>query len=192
MPSTMTVIPTSVDVLREETRWVDYSVVTFQWKWLQSLLVPSDGHRSIPNHRQYDCLSNSLIRLTTKTPNLCITSRLWRNSPVTVRFPSQKVSNAESVSMLWCRHVIVCHQHKFLNASLTGIFIVYIDLKINKFRLSCCKLHTEADIIFHLVLFCPNNMHTGEYTHDVFDARSRYLWHGLVIIHPQYSVGYYY
>ena len=127
---------------------------------IPKLLVPSHGHRNIPNHRQYD-------RLTTKTPNICITSRLWRNSPVTVIVPFQKVSNAKSVSMLWCHHVIVSHQHKFLKASLTGIFIIYIDLKINKFRLSCCKLHTEADVIFHLVLFCPNNMHTGEYTHDV-------------------------
>ena len=56
-------------------------------------------------YRPFNCLFHSLCRLTTKkTSKLCIISPLWG------RFPSQRTSNEETVSMSLCHHreVIEC------------------------------------------------------------------------------------
>ena len=59
------------------------------------------------NHWQFDCPVINLFRLTSKkTSNFCITG-LWEGNPlVTGRFPSQRASNMERVSMSWSHHVI--------------------------------------------------------------------------------------
>ena len=53
-----------------------------------------------------DCLPNHLFRCTlTKTSNLCITGLCEGNPPATGRFPSQRASNTENVSVRWHQHV---------------------------------------------------------------------------------------
>ena len=60
---------------------------------------------SVKDHRPLEYLFNSWFRRVTsnKISKLCITDPLWGNPPVTGGFPSQRASNAESVSM-WRHH----------------------------------------------------------------------------------------
>ena len=61
------------------------------------ILVTSYEHRSFANHQPLECLFDSLFRPTAKkTPKVHITDTLWGKS-------TDQVSNAESVSMSWCR-----------------------------------------------------------------------------------------
>ena len=57
------------------------------------------------NHRSLDCLSNRMfMRRQKKTSKLRVTD-LWEGNPqVTGRFPPQKASNTEDVSIWWCHH----------------------------------------------------------------------------------------
>ena len=60
--------------------------------------VTSYEHHGVWNHRQLNCLFNNSFRLTSKK------TRKRVSGPVTGEFPSQRASNAEGVSMSWCRH----------------------------------------------------------------------------------------
>ena len=61
----------------------------------------------VSNHQPYDCLLNCLFRRSSKkTPKLRVTGLCAGNTPVTGKFPAQKVSNAENVS-IWWRHRVI-------------------------------------------------------------------------------------
>ena len=82
--------------------------MTFDWE--QSDVVSAtlwwrhNGHNGVSNHQPHDCLPNRLFRRRSKkTSKLCITGLCVGNSVVPGEFPTQKASNAESVS-LWCHH----------------------------------------------------------------------------------------
>ena len=56
----------------------------------------------VSNHQSHDCLLNRLFRLRSKkTSKIRVTGLCAGNSPVTGEFPSQRASNAESVSIVW-------------------------------------------------------------------------------------------
>ena len=64
-----------------------------------------NGSDGVPNHRRLDCLPNRLYRRRSKkTPKLRVTGLCEGNPPVTGGFLSQRVSNAENVSILWRHH----------------------------------------------------------------------------------------
>ena len=75
--------------------WIDISL---QWR--------HNGHDGVSNHRRLDYLNNSLFRRTSKkTSKLLVTGLCEGNQPVTGRFPSQRASNTENVSIWRRRHV---------------------------------------------------------------------------------------
>ena len=85
------------------------------WFWLCSLisnaLYSLQWHHNerdgVSNHRRLDCLLNRLFgRRSKNTSKLRVTGLCEGNSPVTGEFPSQRVSNAENVSIWWRHHVI--------------------------------------------------------------------------------------
>ena len=53
----------------------------------------------VSNHRRLDCLLNRLLRRIQKTSKLRVTGLCGRNLPVTGEFPSQRASDAETVSV---------------------------------------------------------------------------------------------
>ena len=73
---------------------------------------PTDGqptkHGEVWNHHLHDCLLHRIFRRRSKkTSKLRATGLCARNSPVTGEFPTQRVSNAEDVS-IWWRHHVFC------------------------------------------------------------------------------------
>ena len=52
-------------------------------------------------------LCNYQIRRSTKTSKLRVTGLCAENAPVTGEFPAHKASNAESVSIWWCHHLLL-------------------------------------------------------------------------------------
>ena len=69
---------------------------TLQWRHNER-----DG---VSNLQPHDCLLNRLFgRRSKKTSKLRVTGLCARNSPVTGKFPAQRASNAENVS-IWRRH----------------------------------------------------------------------------------------
>ena len=74
----------------------------FSWKTLQSCHNEPDG---VSNHRRLACLPNRLFgRRSKKTSELRVTGLCEGNSPVTGKFPTQRASNAENVSIWWRHH----------------------------------------------------------------------------------------
>ena len=65
--------------------------------------VTSNEHEGVSNHLQFDCLFNSLLRLTTKKPSNS-TLLGFCDGIDTNGFPSQRASNAEIVSISWSHH----------------------------------------------------------------------------------------
>ena len=69
---------------------------SFQWRHNER-----DG---VSNHQPHDCLLNRLFRRKSKkTSKLRVISLGEGNSPVTGKFPAQRVNNAENDS-IWWRH----------------------------------------------------------------------------------------
>ena len=63
-----------------------------------------NGHDGISNHRRSDCSLNSLFRRRSKkTSKLHATALCEENTPVS-RWPAQRASNTENVSIWWCHH----------------------------------------------------------------------------------------
>ena len=59
----------------------------------------------VSNHQPHDCSFNRLFRRTSKkTSKLRVTGLCEGNSAVTVEFPAQRASNAESYSIWWHHH----------------------------------------------------------------------------------------
>ena len=75
-------------------KWAVVKMTTLQWR--------HDERDGVSNHRCLDCLLNRLFRCRSKkTSKLCVPGLCGRNSPVTNGFPSQRVSNAENISIWW-------------------------------------------------------------------------------------------
>ena len=81
------------------------------WGFTQDPLQWCHNERGgVSNHRRLDCLLNRLFsRRSKKTSRLRGTGFCEGNPPVTGGFPSQRVSNAENVSMWWRLHVMYWH-----------------------------------------------------------------------------------
>ena len=62
----------------------------------------------VSNHRRSDSLNRLFRRRSSKTSKLSVTGLRWGDSPVTAKFPAQRASNAENVS-IWWRHRIDMH-----------------------------------------------------------------------------------
>ena len=70
-----------------------------------SLLWNHDERDVVSNPRRLDCLLNRLFRCRSKkTSMLLVTCLCEGNSPVTGKFPSQRASNEENVSIWWRQH----------------------------------------------------------------------------------------
>ena len=67
-------------------------------------------HDGVSNHQPHDCLLNRLFRCRSKkTSKLRVIGLCEGNSPVTGKFPAQRDSNVENVTMWWRHHdSIVC------------------------------------------------------------------------------------
>ena len=62
-------------------------------KFTPTLIVTLHGPREVSNHRQLNCLFNSLFRLTTKkTLNFRNTDPLWGEQPVTGGYPHTRLT----------------------------------------------------------------------------------------------------
>ena len=71
--------------------------ITLQWRHNEC--------NGVSNHQPHDCLLSHLFRWRSKkTSKLCVTGLCGGNSQVTGEFPAQRASNAENVSIWWCRH----------------------------------------------------------------------------------------
>ena len=96
--------------------------ISLQWR--------HNEHDGISNHQPHDCLLNHLFgRRSKKTSKFRVTGLCAGNSPVTDKFPSQRASNAENVS-IWWRH----HFQKGSSAkTLLGkeLFLHYRDAKLS-------------------------------------------------------------
>ena len=86
--------------------------------------VTSYERHIIWHHRQFDCLFNNLLKLTKeekKTSKPCSPGICSGNPPVIGGFPSQRASDAESVSMSWRHHVVgAWYRHDRLFRSVPG------------------------------------------------------------------------
>ena len=71
-----------------------YAKPTLHWR--------HNGRDGVSNHRRFDCLLNDLFRCrSTKTSKLRVTGLCEGNSQGTAEFPSQRVNNAEYISIWW-------------------------------------------------------------------------------------------
>ena len=62
-------------------------------------------HDSVSNHQPHHCLFNRLFRCRSKkTSDVRVTGLCAGNSPMTGKFPAQRASNAENVSIWWRHH----------------------------------------------------------------------------------------
>ena len=71
--------------------------ITLQWR--------HNGRDSVSNHEPHDCLLNRLFRRRSKiTSKHRVTGLCAGKSPETGKFPAQRASNAENVSIWWRHH----------------------------------------------------------------------------------------
>ena len=86
---------------------------------LSSLQWHHNEHNDVSIHRRLGGLLNPLFRRRSKkTLKLCATGLCEGNPPVTSRFPPQRASNAENVSVWWLHHGH-CPFQPALSASVT-------------------------------------------------------------------------
>ena len=72
---------------------------------IYSLQWRHNGRHSVSNHQPHDCFLNRLFkRRSKKTSKLRVTDLCAGNSQVTGKFPAQRASNAENVSIWWRHH----------------------------------------------------------------------------------------
>ena len=99
--------------------------------WPDTLRWGHNERDGVSNHQPHNCLLNRLFRRRSKqTSKLRVTGLCAGNSPVTGEFPSQRASNAESVSIWWRHHDISraaatlepSQIHMFLHIALGSIF----------------------------------------------------------------------
>ena len=105
----------------------------------ECITVTTHGHHGVSNYQQIDCLFNSLLKLASKkTSKPRITCHRW-----SMDSPSQKASNAEDVSIMYLKMMLIKHvyrhqlyKYKYATSSL-------------KTLLKCC----------HIVMFIVLNSH---------------------------------
>ena len=74
-----------------------------------------NGYDGVWNHRRLHCLLNYWFRHTSKnTSKLRVTGLSEGNSPITGVFPTQKVSNAENISIWWRLHGVLCRRYSHM------------------------------------------------------------------------------
>ena len=74
------------------------------WARYVALRWPHYERDGVSNHQSHDCLLNHLFRRRSKeTPKLRVTGLCAGISTVTGEFPAQRASNADNVSIWWCR-----------------------------------------------------------------------------------------
>ena len=78
--------------------WFHY--ISFNWQSHHSVVI-----MSVSNYRHLECLLNRLFRRRSKKASkLCVTGLCEGNSPATGKFPTQRASNAENISIWWRHH----------------------------------------------------------------------------------------
>ena len=73
----------------------------------QALYWHHNERDGVSNHRRLDCLVSRLFRHGSNKTSKLVTGLCKGNPLVTDGFPSQRVSDAENVS-IWWRHIIMC------------------------------------------------------------------------------------
>ena len=111
-----------VQIYQQIQQW---SRSTLQWR--------HNEHGGISNHQPHDCL---LDRRSKKTSKLRVTGLCEGNSLVTGKFPKQRASNAENVSIWWRHHE--SHMHFCMGLALQGQFCLFGNNGRNSF--SCHDL----------------------------------------------------
>ena len=93
-----------------------HDVVT--WRTWRRNIMPlqwrHNGRDGVSNRKPHDCLLNRLFRRRSKkTPKLHVTGLCAGNSPVTGKFPAQRASDAENISIWWRLRVLLTRWHIF-------------------------------------------------------------------------------
>ena len=86
-------------------QWVQNTVLTALYDVVQFHYSDVTWASYCFKSQQLDCLWNSLFKITKET-EFCFTGICEGNPLVTSGFPSQKTSNANSISMSWRHHVL--------------------------------------------------------------------------------------
>ena len=89
----------------ESVTWVIMGLISGSSAGLRSLQWRHNERDCISNHQPHDCLLNRLFRRRSKkTSKLRVSGLCAGNSPVTGELSTQRVSNAEKVSIWWRHH----------------------------------------------------------------------------------------
>ena len=98
----------------------------------------------VSNHRRLDCLLSRLFRhRSKKTSKLRVPGLSEGKSPVAGKFPTQRTSNAEIVSIWWRHHVKVFPGH-----TISQIYIHFLQRNIN-----CCSKFMTMLLVSILLKF---------------------------------------
>ena len=93
---------------------------------LPSLQWRHNGHDSVSNHQQHDCLFKCLFRRRSKkTSKLRVTGLCTE----TGEFPAQMASNAENISIWWRHHIrdlLLAHRSSFVSPSFATFCLLWI------------------------------------------------------------------
>ena len=102
------------------------------------ITVTSHEHRRVWDHRWFNCVFNSLFRLTSKkTPKLYITGPLGGELTAAQWFSSQRANSVQSISMSWCHHEMNWKGHLLDNKFIPNkIFTSHIAFKMKCFVLT--------------------------------------------------------
>ena len=134
----------------------------FHWGCFQhNITVTSYGHNGVSDHHPLECLRNRLFRRRSKkTSKLRVTGLCEGNPPVIGGYPSQRASNAESISTWW-RH----HDTKSMEIFFCSNQYRYEDRFQNCAVMSCRNIcsHSMANntiLISQGILIVINNWYT--------------------------------
>ena len=142
--------------------------------WLRSFQWHHNEYHGVSNHRRLYCLFNCLFRLTSKKTSKPVLLVLGGESigdwwPV----PSQRASNAETVSFLW-RHQVLswCRWHQSVTWTNSDLFLICV-----KTVEQTMELLVISDAIISIWYHC-NGVH---YSYSVQEAtrwiNNITLWH---------------
>ena len=106
-------------------------------------------HNGISNHLHLDCLLKHLHKHRfKKTSKLCVAGLCEGNLPVTSRFPSQRASNAEDLSIWWHHHAVPagnCFHHWILTSVFQGCKVIFLRPKL-LFQLCWYPVFTTTEV----------------------------------------------
>ena len=92
-------------------RWIDTLTIVLHWYFVRlrlsvwTLQWRQNERDGVSNRQPHNCLLNRLFRRRSKkTSKPRVTGLCEGNSPVISEFPTQRASNAESVSIWWRHH----------------------------------------------------------------------------------------